>query len=209
MAQPERFEPAIHTIMTRRDFIYSTALIGSALAINQAGWAAESGFPVVRTPESKRKFTSAAVEQVIAQIGGSIGNKELAWMFGNCFPNTLDTTVDFSMIDGRPDTYVITGDIDAMWLRDSSAQVWPYLALVKQDPALQQLVAGVINRQARCIIKDPYANAFYKDATKISQWQTDLTDMKPGVHERKWEVDSLCYPAGLSVLAGDRRYGAV
>jgi hypothetical protein len=133
MAQPERFEPAIHTIMTRRDFIYSTALIGSALAINQAGWAAESGFPVVRTPESKRKFTSAAVEQVIAQIGGSIGNKELAWMFGNCFPNTLDTTVDFSMIDGRPDTYVITGDIDAMWLRDSSAQVWPYLRLALKD----------------------------------------------------------------------------
>jgi len=198
MIQPERFGSAIHIIMTRRDFIYSTALIGSALAINQVGWAAEPGFPVVRTPESKRKFKSPAVEQVIAQVGSSIGNKELAWMFNNCFPNTLDTTVDFSMIDGRPDTYVITGDIDAMWLRDSSAQVWPYLALVKQDPALQQLVAGVINRQTRCIIKDPYANAFYKDATQISQWKTDLTDMKPGVHERKWEVDSLCYPIRLA-----------
>ena len=55
-------------------------------------------------------------------------------MFGNCFPNTLDTTVDFEVVDGRPDTYVITGDIDAMWLRDSSAQVWPYLPFMREDP---------------------------------------------------------------------------
>ena len=102
------------------------------------------------------------------------------------------------MLDGRPDTYVITGDIDAMWLRDSSAQVWPYLPLMKQDAKLQQLIAGVINRQTRCILLDPYANAFYKDETKVSEWKTDLTDMKPGVHERKWEVDSLCYPIRLA-----------
>ncbi len=119
-------------------------------------------------------------------------------MFGNCFPNTLDTTVDFSIIDGRPDTYVITGDIDAMWLRDSSAQVWPYLPLMPEDSALQSLIAGVINRQTRCILLDPYANAFYKDATKVSDWKSDFTDMKPGVHERKWEVDSLCYPIRLA-----------
>ena len=119
-------------------------------------------------------------------------------MFENCFPNTLDTTVDFEMIDGRPDTYVITGDIDAMWLRDSTAQVWPYLPLMKNDPALQQLIAGVINRQTRCILKDPYANAFYKDETKVSHWKSDLTEMKPGVHERKWEIDSLCYPIRLA-----------
>src|SRR5579859_5121530 len=133
--------------MTRRDFIYSTAVIGSALAINPVSWAAENNFPTVRVPESKRRFKSDAVEKVIAQVSSTIGNKEIAWMFGNCFPNTLDTTVDFSMIDGRPDTYVITGDIDAMWLRDSSAQVWPYLPLMAEDPALQQMIAGVINRQ--------------------------------------------------------------
>ncbi len=138
------------------------------------------------------------MEKTIAEVQSSIGNKELAWMFGNCFPNTLDTTVDFSMIDGRPDTYVITGDIDAMWLRDSSAQVCPYLPLMKEDSKLQQLIAGVINRQTRCILLDPYANAFYKDATKVSEWKSDFTDMKPGVHERKWEVDSLCYPIRLA-----------
>ncbi len=128
----------------------------------------------------------------------NIGNKELAWMFGNCFPNTLDTTVDFSIVDGRPDTYVITGDIAAMWLRDSSAQVYPYLSLMKDDAPLQQLIAGVINRQTKCILLDPYANAFYKDATKVSEWKSDLTDMKPGIHERKWEIDSLCYPIRLA-----------
>ncbi len=119
-------------------------------------------------------------------------------MFGNCFPNTLDTTVDFEMTDGRPDTYVITGDIDAMWLRDSTAQVWPYLPLMKEDVKLQQLIAGVINRHTRCIHKDPYANAFYKDENQISPWKSDRTEMKPGVHERKWEVDSLCYPIRLA-----------
>lgn len=162
------------------------------------GRAAEENFPVVRIPEAKRKFKSVAVENKIRQIKSSIGNQELAWMFENCFPNTLDTTVDFSVTDGRPDTYVITGDIDAMWLRDSSAQVWPYLPLMPEDAALQQLVAGVINRQTRCILIDPYANAFYKDEKKISQWKGDLTEMKPGVHERKWEVDSLCYPIRLA-----------
>ena len=171
-------------------------------------WAAENGFPVVRTPEAKRKFKSRIVERTIEIIKERIGNKELAWMFENCFPNTLDTTVDFEVVDGRPDTYVITGDIDAMWLRDSTAQVWPYLPLMKNDSNLQQLIAGVINRHSRCILKDPYANAFYKDETKVSEWKSDRTEMKPGVHERKWEIDSLCYPIRLAYhywkLSNDR-----
>jgi hypothetical protein len=106
--------------------------------------------------------------------------------------------VDFTIVDGRPDTYVITGDIDAMWQRDSSAQVYPYLPLMPEDSQLQQLIAGVINRQTRNILLDPYANAFYKNATKVSEWKSDFTDMKPGVHERKWEVDSLCYTIRLA-----------
>ncbi len=160
--------------------------------------AAETNFPVVRIPESRRKFKSPAVEKTIQEIQSSIGNKELAWIFGNCFPNTLDTTVDFQIVDGKPDTYVITGDIDAMWQRDSSAQVYPYLPLMKDDPHLQQMIAGVIYRQTRNILLDPYANAFYKDPNKISPWKTDYTDMKPGVHERKWEIDSVCYPIRLA-----------
>ncbi|HEX3717513.1 MAG TPA: glycoside hydrolase family 125 protein [Verrucomicrobiae bacterium] len=184
--------------MNRRDFIRGTSLAATGVLFGSLATAQDTAFPVVRAPESKRKFNSPAVENTIRRIQSSIGNKEIAWMFGNCFPNTLDTTVDFEMADGQPDTYVITGDIDAMWLRDSSAQVWPYLPLIKEDPRLQQLIAGVINRQTRCILLDPYANAFYKDEHKKSQWQSDRTEMKPGVHERKWEVDSLCYPIRLA-----------
>ena len=136
--------------MNRREFIRDTTIATASLLLAPSlTLAAEAGFPVVRVAELKRKFKSAAVERTIERVQSSIGNKELAWMFGNCFPNTLDTTVDFAIIDGRPDTYVITGDIDAMWLRDSSAQVWPYLPLMKEDPQLQQLIAGVINRQTR------------------------------------------------------------
>ncbi len=184
--------------MTRRGFIRDTSMAASALLVASAAFGDEAAFPMVRIPEAKRKFKSTAVERTIQRVQSKIGNKELAWMFENCFPNTLDTTVDFSMTDGRPDTYVITGDIDAMWLRDSSAQVWPYISLLKEDADLQHLVAGVINRQARCVLKDPYANAFYKDESKKSEWASDFTDMKPGVHERKWEIDSLCYTIRLA-----------
>ena len=184
--------------MNRRTFLQNTALAASALALTPKSFGAVTKFPSVRPPEAKRKFKSVAVERAIEKIQSSIGNQELAWMFGNCFPNTLDTTVDFAVVDGRPDTYVITGDIDAMWQRDSSAQVYPYLSLMKADAALQQLIAGVINRQTRNVLLDPYANAFYKDATKESEWKSDFTDMKPGVHERKWEIDSLCYTIRLA-----------
>jgi uncharacterized protein len=184
--------------MNRRHFLRHTSVLTCGLMLGSVSRGADSSFPVVRTPEDKRRFKSRAVERTIETIRARIGNKELAWMFENCFPNTLDTTVDFQVVDGRPDTYLVTGDIDAMWLRDSAAQVWPYLPLMKNDSNLQQLVAGVINRQTRCILKDPYANGFYKDDSKVSRWKSDLTDMKPGVHERKWELDSLCYPIRLA-----------
>jgi hypothetical protein len=175
---------------SRRNFMQRTILAASALALAPSVHAAGTSFPVVRTPVEKRKFKSAAIDAAIDKFKSSVGNKELSWLFENCFPNTLDTTVEFKMVDGRPDTYVITGDIDAMWLRDSSAQVYPYLHFIKEDKPLQQLIAGVINRQTRCILKDPYANAFYGDDTKVGEWSTDMTDMKPGIHERKWEIDS-------------------
>ena len=186
---------------TRRDFLQSAGIVGAGLLLNSNNLFANKRFEYTsnRPALADRKFTSTAVEEAIQRIKKDIPNPELGWLFENCFPNTLDTTVDFEMIDGKPDTYVITGDIDAMWLRDSSAQVWPYLTLMKSDEKLQQLVAGVINRQTKCILKDPYANAFYKDESKVSEWkETDITDMKPGIHERKWEIDSLCYPIRLS-----------
>jgi len=160
-----------------------------------AGAAVET-FISKRPPLAKRKFTSHAVEETIARVKAGIGDPELAWMFENCYPNTLDTTVEFTGGSARPDTFIITGDIDAMWLRDSACQVWPYLPLAKNDSELQKMFQGLIGRQARCILLDPYANAFLPDpeSTKALEWAVaDLTEMRPGIAERKWEVDSLCY----------------
>ena len=146
----------------------------------------------------ERLFVSNAVEEQIKRVKSLLTNARLAWMFENCFPNTLDTTVRYKMKAGRPDTFVITGDIDAMWLRDSSAQVWPYLPLMKDDKELQLLIEGLINRQAECIRIDPYANAF-NDGPLGSYWETDHTQhMVKELHEHKWEIDSLCYPIRLA-----------
>ena len=180
-----------------------TAAYG-ALAIAAPGTrvaAATEKYASKRPPVGQRKFTSRAVEESIARVKAGIGDPELAWMFENCYPNTLDTTVQVSKANGRADTFIITGDIDAMWLRDSSCQVWPYVPLAKNDNELQGMFRGLIARQARCILLDPYANAFLPDPTskKSLSWAVDdLTDMRPGVAERKWEVDSLCYCIRLS-----------
>ncbi|WP_424492416.1 glycoside hydrolase family 125 protein [Salinimicrobium sp. GXAS 041] len=186
--------------MQRRKFIQNTALFGGMLMMNPFSVAAGPGlrkFPVVRPSEGQRNFESRAIEDAIKEFQSKVKDGELSWIFNNCFPNTLDTTVTYTEKNGRPDTYVITGDIDAMWLRDSSAQVWPYMAFVDKDEKLKKLIAGVINRQTAYILKDPYANAFYDDPNKKGEWFSDLTDMEPGVHERKWEIDSLCYPIRL------------
>ncbi|HKZ67260.1 MAG TPA: glycoside hydrolase family 125 protein, partial [Chitinophagaceae bacterium] len=115
--------------MLRKHFLQQSAIITSGILLRPSlSFAGIQDFPVVRIPESQRKFKSMAVEKAITELKGKTTNKEIAWLFENCFPNTLDTTVDFEMINGKPDTYVITGDIDAMWLRDSTAQVWPYLS---------------------------------------------------------------------------------
>jgi len=150
-----------------------------------------------RPPVDRRKFVSEAVEAAIARLSGTIADPEIAWLFANCFPNTLDTTVRYRTAGGKPDTFVVTGDIDAMWLRDSAAQVWPFLPLAREERKLRDLIAGVIRRQAACILIDPYANAF-NDGPAQSPWGGDLTDMKPELHERKYEIDSLCYPVRLA-----------
>ena len=129
---------------------------------------------------------------------GILKNPRLAWMFANCYPNTLDTTVHFGKDDdGNFRTFVYTGDIHAMWLRDSGAQVWPYIQLANQDEHLKNMLAGVINCQFSLICLDPYANAFNEGPTG-SEWESDLTDMNPYDHERKWEIDSHCYPIRLA-----------
>ncbi len=184
--------------MKRRTFINNSILTAGALtAVPNILSASSSQKNSMRPDSSKRLFKSEAVEAEIIKIKKDIADPELAWLFENCYPNTLDTTVHFSEEKGEADSFIITGDINAMWLRDSTAQVWPYLHLVNQDPQLKKLFVGVINRQAKCILIDPYANAFNFGPTG-SEWKSDLTDMKPELHERKWEIDSLCYPIRLS-----------
>jgi meiotically up-regulated gene 157 (Mug157) protein len=153
-----------------------------------------------RPPRDQRRFVSRAVEQEVSRVKAKIADPDLRRLFENCYPNTLDTTVRMGTVDGKPDTFVITGDIEAMWLRDSSAQLQTYVHLCRRDPALRRLFQGVIQRQARCILIDPYANAFMADPTAKSNLGAidDLTDMRPGVAERKWELDSLCYPMRLA-----------
>jgi meiotically up-regulated gene 157 (Mug157) protein len=153
-----------------------------------------------RPPLQQRRFTSAAVEQAIEKTSRLIADPQLAAIFQNCLPNTLDTTVTVGAFEGKPDTFVVTGDIDAMWLRDSSAQVMPYVALSKNDKPLATLIEGVIRRQARQILLDPYANAFMRNPTDAPlSWSVqDKTEMRPGIGERKWEIDSLCHPIRLA-----------
>ncbi len=186
--------------LSRREALRTAGGIVATLALNGPNAIrafAQPDFSSRRPLPEKRRFRSDSVEATIAAVSRDIADPELAWLFGNCYPNTLDTTVSFRMLNGKPDTFVITGDINAMWLRDSSAQVWPYIEHAKDDMPLRLLLAGVIRRQARCITIDPYANAF-NDGPTGSEWKDDLTDMKPELHERKWEIDSLCYPIRLS-----------
>jgi len=151
-----------------------------------------------RPAEKDRLFKSKAVENEIVRIKKLLTNPKLAWMFENCFPNTLDTTVHYRVLDGKNDTFVYTGDIHAMWLRDSGAQVWPYVQFANTDAELRKMLAGVINRQFKCIIIDPYANAFNDGPDPNGKWMGDATAMIPELHERKWEIDSLCYPIRLA-----------
>ena len=171
-------------------------LLGAFLALAWAGNA--QPFVSQRPDPANRLFVSRAVENKIAEVSALLKNPRLAWMFANCFPNTLDTTVHFGKDEnGRWRTFIYTGDIHAMWLRDSGAQVWPYVQLAPQDPYLQNMLAGVINCQFSLICIDPYANAF-NDGPTGTGWQSDRTKMDPNLHERKWEIDSDCYPIRLA-----------
>jgi len=124
------------------------------------------------------------------------GDQKLHDMFEQCFVNTYTTTLK-KREDGK--TFVVTGDIPAMWLRDSAAQVRPYLLAAEEDEELAELLEGVIRQQFAFILHDPYANAFNETENGRGH-QSDLTDMTPHIWERKYEIDSLCYPIQLAYL---------
>ncbi|WP_246552874.1 glycoside hydrolase family 125 protein [Paenibacillus tritici] len=138
-----------------------------------------------------------SVHALIAKVRGELPNSpKLAKMFEDCLINTIGTTIS-QQADGT--TFVITGDIPAMWLRDSAAQVRPYLLLAGEDPNMAAMIAGLVQRQMKYILLDPYANAFNEEANGQGH-QSDLTSMSPWIWERKYEIDSLAYPIQLSYL---------
>ncbi|NMA84376.1 MAG: glycoside hydrolase family 125 protein [Epulopiscium sp.] len=144
-----------------------------------------------------RQDIPVSMEKLIQQVAETVGeDSKLLAMFKNCFTNTLNTTVK-RMEDKT--TYVITGDIPAMWLRDSTAQLRPYLLLAEEDKEIGDIIEGLVRKQFQYILIDPYANAFNKGPNGNGH-QNDITAMSPWIWERKYEIDSLCYPLQLSYL---------
>lgn len=139
-----------------------------------------------------------SVETFMEEITELCGVEHGRWAenFNAAFANTLTTTVN-RHDDGT--TFLLTGDIPAMWLRDSTAQVRPYLVIAKNDPDLADMISGLVKKQFIYINIDPYANAFNEEANGAGH-QTDLTEMNDWIWERKYEIDSLCYPVQLSYL---------
>lgn len=124
-------------------------------------------------------------------------NPRWAEVFHECFLNTLETTIE-RLEDGT--TFVVTGDIPAMWLRDSTAQVRPYLVLAKEHEDIYDMIAGLVERQFGYILIDPYTNAFNKEPNGQGHGATDHTQMNDWIWERKYEIDSLAYAIQLAYL---------
>lgn len=143
--------------------------------------------------QKKQQALIAAVEEIAKKEGAYWDDEHMRRTFENCYVSTAKTTTKF-LENGE--AYVFTGDIAAMWLRDSSAQVVHYLPFLKEYPILKDMVKGLIARQAKYIHIDPYANAFNEEANG-NCWEKDITEYNPWNWERKYEIDSLCYPVWL------------
>lgn len=157
--------------------------------------------PYARPNPSSRKFTSKAVEKLIDEVSSELRDRNLARLFENILPSTLDTTVywhdDF---EAFPRSYIVTGDINAMWLRDSMNQVMPYIPLAKEDSELRALLLGLLYVQAEYVSEFPYANAFLPPVDSPIERKLNRDAMKDKVRPRpdykviweaKYELDSL------------------
>ena len=133
---------------------------------------------------------TAHIDNVCARLEKS--SPKLAQLYRNCFPNTIATTIQ-EQEDGS--LFVITGDIPAMWLRDSAPQVDHYIPLA-HDPEVASIVRRVVEKQFQYVLIDPYANSF-NPAPNGEGHITDIPRNGPWVFERKYEIDSLCYPLWL------------
>lgn len=169
-------------------------------------------FPYSRPSPECRTFSLPAMETLIEKMKKVIKDSDLLRLFENAYPNTLDTMVKWrgfakdpitEEITDEELTYVITGDIDAMWLRDSASQILSYLPLLEAstDPnSLASLWRGLINIHARYIIISPYCHSFQPPPESgISPTHNGAyTQNHPNppydpikVFDCKWELDSL------------------
>ena len=172
------------------------------------------GLPYQRPAPHCRTFGSPLVEEIISEMSELMEDKDLARIFENAFPNTLDTTVRWhnegtaSLIKGAffdgawegPQSFIVTGDINAEWLRDSTNQLAQYQTLAKKDKRIEKLILGAINTQAEYVIESPYCNAFQppppSKLSMVSNGQDDNVHpvYEPSqVFECKYELDSLAH----------------
>ncbi|MBC2307108.1 glycoside hydrolase family 125 protein [Listeria welshimeri] len=141
---------------------------------------------------ANRAFIQSSTEKIKKEIN----NPKLAEMYERCMENTLDTTIK---IRESGLTFILTGDIPAMWLRDSVCQVRPFLIFAKENEEIESMLIGLSKEQVSLVGIDPYANAFNETPNGAGH-QADKTEMHPQVWERKYEIDSLCYPIQLAYL---------
>lgn len=131
----------------------------------------------------------------VAAYADTLTDERIRNRYLTCFFSSLDTAAEV-LDDGT--TFMLTGDIPAMWLRDSSVQVMGYLPHARADESVARLIRGLLKRQFAYIALDPYANAFNKEPNNRGH-KDDITDFdSPWIWERKYEVDSLCYPLWLA-----------
>lgn len=179
--------------------------------------------PFQRPSKYCRTFESPLVEKVITDMNEKIVDKDLARIFENAFPNTLDTTVRWHVDNSntgkhkstarRQDpaawkgaqSFIVTGDINAEWLRDSTNQLAQYQSLAKKDKSIHTLILGAINTQAEYVIGSPYCNAFQPPPPSglSPTYQGDGDTVHPDyeksfVFECKYELDSLAHFLSLS-----------
>ncbi|MGN0299432.1 MAG: glycoside hydrolase family 125 protein [Lachnospiraceae bacterium] len=149
----------------------------------------------VRLIEEAKKIADKLCEKLQQKSHGLSDEEEekLIVMFRQCFLNTIETTV---RCINKNEIFLITGDIEAMWLRDSSCQVVHYLSFLNESKDLREMVRDLLWKQFQQIAIDPYANAFNPEPNGAC-WAKDHTDDNPWEWERKYEIDSLCYPVWL------------